>query len=663
MKLPLSALTLSFCLASAGSFADIRGNYLNESLVKNLSQAPAIDGQDVKVDVVIFYQPSYLKQFGAYEAFNRIESLIKVANDSYKAHNFNYSLAVSDVIPVVSIDDSVPYQDIKDENGNVVKDGANYLFSLAALNAGNPEFELYQNKWKGDLVVYVREMRDEDTLRGLAGIGGEFSSILDDGLETSNNTILAHEIGHNIGLNHEEAEASVGADYARAWLCGGKRTIMYSANNRSSAVLHYSSPLLSLAGDVCGNENADNARVLKENFLSTSLRRDGVESLGTVTFSSPEFHGNEKEGIVIKLQRTGDLSQSASVKLFAENDSAKFGTDFVDAYVVANFEAGMSTTEVVYPMVSDSESEGLESFGLTMKYPYKLSIEGNGSAKINVADNVNSGNPGTFSISGASELNEGDSSTYIVSRTGGVGEAILRVYTEAGDTVAGSDYIALNEQLVFSEGEVEKLITLTTIDDQKSEMNESLVVKINSPSANAEYDVDTVSVNIIDNDEAVELNAGIFSLSASDTTISEAAGSITLTVSRSGGSEGTVFVRVYTVSGTAIAGTDFTALDQKFEFADGEVEKKLTLHILDDSDDESGNTSFDIVLEGADVEVSSSAVTVTLTDNDNASPDSGNTGNSSDEKSGGSMGFLFMLLLSLIAILRSSGFNANKKSI
>jgi len=306
---------------------------------------------------------------------------------------------------------------------------------------------------------------------------------------------------------------------------------------------------------------------------------------------------------------------------------------------------------VSYPIVKDGESESTESFSVTMKYAYKLSVGDVNTATVNVADGAQTGTAGMFSVTGPTELNEGDSGVYVVTRVGGIGEAVVNVSAVAGSAVAGSDYVALNDQLVFAEGEVEKSVTLVTVDDQKAETKENLTIEINSPSETAEYDVKSVDVDIIDNDDAVEPDAGTFALSASATSVSEAAGSVTITVTRSGGSEGTAVVRVYTVAGSAVAGTDFTALDQELTFADGETEKTLTLQILDDSDDESGNASFDVVLEGAGVEVTTSTVTITLTDNDNASSGGDTGGNTGGEKSGGSTGLMF-ILLSGFALLR-----------
>lgn len=658
MKKTISALCLSVVVASTTSASanDVRELFVNESQVQNLSKAPAtfsanaMSSSDAVADVVFFYQPSYFAKFGAYEAHKRIAEWVNLTNKSYKAHGLNFSLSISDIVPVTSISDDVPYQDIYDNEGNIVIDGANYLFSLFALNEGNPEHDIYREKWKSDLVVYVREQRPEDTVLGLAGIGGELSSVIDDGRSPETYTTFAHEIGHNIGMNHEEAKAFVGPDYARAWSCGGKFTIMYSASSANSTLHHYSSPDKSNAGQACGDESiANNARILEENFVATTQRREGVTSLGEVSFTSSSYSGDEESGVKVVIQRDGDLTQSATVKLFAENNTAEWGVDYTHAFVLAEFAEGESTATVNFPMIKDAEAEGVETLSLSMKFPYRLSVSDAAMATISIADSALVGSAGVFSISGTTELNEGDEGEYVVTRVGGLGEAVLTVSAVSDSAFEGTDFVALNKQLVFAEGEVEKAVSLVTIDNLMAEPIEHFSVEIDSPHDSAEYSTKSVAVSITDNDTSAVPNVGKFLLSTTTSIVPESAGTITLTIERRGGFDGEVTLRAFTTAGTAVAGTDFVAINKDITFADREVKKTFEIEIIDDAIDEKGSNNFEVHIEGDDVEFFTNKVTITIKDNDGDS-----SGGDKSDSSGGSTSFGFLLLLSLVALLRKS---------
>lgn len=668
MRKAISALCLSVLATGvlAQSSSDIRELYINESSVEHLSKSvyknfsePNLSPSSTQksglvADIVMFYQPSYFTKYGEYEAHKRIAEWVNLTNKSYKAHGLNFSLSISDIVPVTSISDDVPYQDIYDNEGNIVIDGANYLFSLFALNEGNPEHDIYREKWKSDLVVYVREQRPEDTVLGLAGIGGELSSVIDDGRSPETYTTFAHEIGHNIGMNHEEAQAFVGPDYARAWSCGGKFTIMYSASSVNSTLHHYSSPDKSNAGQACGDESiANNARILEENFVATTQRREGVTSLGEVSFTSSSYSGDEESGVKVVIQRDGDLTQSASVKLFAENITAEWGVDYTSAYVLAEFNEGESTTTVNFPVIKDAEAEGVETLSLSMKFPYRLSVSDAAMATISIADSALVGSAGVFSISGTTELNEGDNGEYVVTRVGGLGEAVLNVSAVSDSAFEGTDFVTLNKQLVFAEGEVEKAVSIVTIDNLMAEPIEHFSVEIDSPYASAEYSTKSVAVSITDNDTSAVPNIGKFLLSTATSVAPESAGTITLTIERRDGFDGEVTLRAFTTAGTAVAGTDFVAFNKDITFADREVTKTFEIEIIDDAIDEKGSNNFEVHIEGDGLEFFTNKVTITIKDNDGGTS-GGTSGGEKSDSSGGSTSFAFLLLLSLVALLRKS---------
>ncbi|WP_369408941.1 Calx-beta domain-containing protein [endosymbiont of Lamellibrachia barhami] len=72
-------------------------------------------------------------------------------------------------------------------------------------------------------------------------------------------------------------------------------------------------------------------------------------------------------------------------------------------------------------------------------------------------------------------------------------------------------------------------------------------------------------------------NAGTLDLSAATATLSESGPAITLTVDRTGGSDGTVTVDYATADVTANAPGDYQALSGTLTFLNGELSKTLTL--------------------------------------------------------------------------------------
>ncbi len=597
-----------------------------------------------KAELVVFYQPSYASTYGEYEMHQRIPHFIATLNEAIAAHGLeDYQVVIKDVVPVESVPDSVPYLDVLDEDGNIIQDGADYLFSVAVLNemslvdgewVENPEYKIYQEKWGADLVLYMREKREDDSrYLGLAGIGGESSSALDNGVDPSTYTTVAHEIGHNFGMNHEEAEAHVGPDYARAWQCGGKNTIMYSSGSPESTVRHFSDPNKENGGEACGDEEVGyNAKVLVDNFLTTTQRRDGVEVLGSVSFASTEFNGNETEGVEIVLTRTGDVSESASVKVFAENGTAVWGEDFADAYILAEFAEGESQSTVTFPVVDDGGEEGAETFGVYLQYPYKLSAGSVSTASVTVFDGDNNGAGGMISISGPTELEEGQDGTLLVSRNGGVGEIIVNVSASSEDATPGVDYVPLNKQLVFSEGEVEKSVTFTASDDLEAEMSEFVMVSVSSPNNGVTYSPESLSITILDNDA---VGAGVFGLSSQTTSVSEGAGAVSVNVSREGG-----FAAAELSIEVDVKGAKQTL---PVSFAENEMEKTVSINISDNHTDEADySMTLTLVSEDPGVTIATSEITLTIVDNDSATPPPSNGGDSSS--GGGSTGILTLLL-------------------
>ena len=89
---------------------------------------------------------------------------------------------------------------------------------------------------------------------------------------------------------------------------------------------------------------------------------------------------------------------------------------------------------------------------------------------------------------------------------------------------------------------------------------------------------------------------GSLQLSNISYSIDENAASLSVTITRSGGSAGEVSVDFSTADDTALAGQDYTAASGTLVFADGEMSRNFNVTILDDSLYE-GNEGFSVVLD------------------------------------------------------------------
>lgn len=152
-------------------------------------------------------------------------------------------------------------------------------------------------------------------------------------------------------------------------------------------------------------------------------------------------------------------------------------------------------------------------------------------------------------------------------------------------------------------------------------------------------------------------NPGTLQFAEAEGSVNENAGTITLQITRTGGATGEVTARVGTrTTGTATAGSDFTAIDVPVVFADGDsTPKSVSLSILDDSVNELVET---IVVELTEVTGGAtlgaiSTSTISIRDNDPLVTLPPATGSSSG---GGALGLTVLAaLLALLLVRRPAG--------
>ncbi len=115
---------------------------------------------------------------------------------------------------------------------------------------------------------------------------------------------------------------------------------------------------------------------------------------------------------------------------------------------------------------------------------------------------------------------------------------------------------------------------------------------------------------------------GTLGFSQSSLQVGEDDGPVTVTVNRTGGTDGTVSVAYSTSNGSAMAGSDYTANSGTLAWGNGDgAVKSFTVAITDDSDDESDET-FNVMLMSptGGAGLGTSAATVTIEDDDESGP-------------------------------------------
>jgi len=149
-----------------------------------------------------------------------------------------------------------------------------------------------------------------------------------------------------------------------------------------------------------------------------------------------------------------------------------------------------------------------------------------------------------------------------------------------GAALAGEDYQAASGTVTFGPDETEKTVTVTISGDLDIEDDETFTVRYSTTSGVAIPDPDA-TVTILDDDTPP-------SAAIDDKTVGEAAGTATFTVSLSRASKAgqTATIDYEVVSGTATAGSDFTASTGTLSFGGAETTKTIAVPIIDDTVEE-----------------------------------------------------------------------------
>lgn len=310
---------------------------------------------------------------------------------------------------------------------------------------------------------------------------------------------------------------------------------------------------------------------------------------GTLQFSTTDYHVIENTGAItpgaITVTRTGGSDGTVTVDYATSSygdgtdataGSATANVDYTPVSGTLTFGPGETSKTITVSITDDNLLEGDESLYVTLSNPTgQAELSSQNTAYVTITDDETT-NAGKFSFSKQSYVaheNDGTVNLVINRTNGSTGAVTLQLSSYTSD--ATPRYSGLPDSVTFASGEITKTIPITLADDAASETNETVYFYFNN-SALGSNGNGYATLTIID-DESAAL-AGSFQFDASTYTLSKTDTNVTISVTRTGGSQGEKTF-TYTVNsndpGTAQEYSDYYfSGGGQVTFADGDTAAK-----------------------------------------------------------------------------------------
>jgi hypothetical protein len=252
----------------------------------------------------------------------------------------------------------------------------------------------------------------------------------------------------------------------------------------------------------------EGAQVGSQSEMTCTIIDDDEPTItpGLIAFADDAVSVNEYEpSITVELVRTDGSDGDVEVILAYSDLSATWSEDYDTPVTAVYFSDGETSKEVEILILDDEIVEIDEMFNIQI-----VDVEGAQIGPLNeitctiIDDDTPPANPGVLSF--AQEIifvDEGEPLLNIeVVRTDGSDGTVLVDYLIIGDTATQDiDYQAIGGTLQFEDGETTKNFTITIVEDEEIEDDETIVLELINP-VNATLGSPWIAeVTILDNDE------------------------------------------------------------------------------------------------------------------------------------------------------------------
>ena len=321
-----------------------------------------------------------------------------------------------------------------------------------------------------------------------------------------------------------------------------------------------------------------------------------------VAFTSATYSVSQSAGAVtISVGRTGASSGTSQISYSTSDGTAKGGSDYTAANGTLTWSNGDLSPKTFTVAVSNATPfVGARSFNIALANASNATVGSPARATVTI-NGSGSNAPGTVQFSsGSYEVAQaGGSVTLSVSRTGGANGAISVHYATAnGTATAGKDYTAASGTLSWASGDTSAKTFRVAISSATAFTgSKNFTATLSATGGGATLGSPATATTTIDG--AASTAAGVLSFAAPSYAISQAGGALTIHVSRTGGTHGTVSVHYATANGSATGGKDYTATSGTLTWADGDASAKSFAVAISNATPFTGTRTFSAGLSGA----------------------------------------------------------------
>ena len=388
-------------------------------------------------------------------------------------------------------------------------------------------------------------------------------------------------------------------------LSGGSGTITVPTVNDSADEVNGSVTVTLNTGTGYSVHNSDGADTV-------TVTDDDVTEVSFAAAASSAAEGSGTKTVRVNLS---PAPATALTLNYTVSGTATSASDYTSIGTSVSVPSGSSFINISVPILNDSADEVDETVIITLGPGSHYTI--NSAANVHTLTITDNDVPAVFFGAAASSIGEGGGTKYVTVRISPAPATGFTVgYTVGGTATSGSDYTAPSGSLSVAAGQITVTIPVAVTDDSvTSEGSETVILTLSSGSGYELGSRTEHTLSISDND-----GTPTASFNTASATIMEGPNksqSVRINLSPAPSSNITLS---YSVGGSATAGSDYNTLSGEKTVAAGSTSTTITIYIIDDTIEDTGETLILTLSSGTAYTVGSpSTFTLTITNDDGPS--------------------------------------------